>query len=257
MKFKVCDWEDNGYDDSDFYGAYFDSETGTVKTMLIGTTRGAMPTPKEWSDMPLPTAEVVEEARQWLQGHIYGVIHAAEHRDAAEPSLALLGNGVRVKLTKAHRNVAKETEPCRKCSGTGYWVNPRNTEDKRECFNCNGTGEFKTRTRKKDENGKQVYVAIAEGTEGVIVGSATYGTFYRNGYNKPGRHNTTLKVKLDDGTTVNVPAEKVKLATEPLTDAELAERAKKLSFGYQWGAACGCKAWLSKDYTTGLHGNMA
>ena len=257
MKHRICEWEDNGYDDSDFYGAYFDSDTGTVKTMLIGTTRGAMSVPEEWRGMLLPTIGVVEQARQWLQGHIYGVIHAAEHRDVSEPSLSILNKGVRVKLTKSHRNVVKETEPCRKCGGTGYWVNPRNSTDKRECFNCNGTGERKTRTRKKDENGKQVYVVFAEGTEGDIAGTATYGTFYRNGYNKPGRHNTTLKVKLDDGMVVNVPAEKVALAREPLTDEELQKQAKKSSYGYQWGMAAGCKAWLSKDYTTTLHGNAA
>lgn len=33
-----------------------------------------------------------------------------------------------------------EKTPCRKCNGSGKWVNPRNTEDKRDCFACNGSG---------------------------------------------------------------------------------------------------------------------
>tara|TARA_Y100000034_G_C6907183_1_gene421388 strand:+ start:5073 stop:5642 length:570 start_codon:yes stop_codon:yes gene_type:complete len=34
-------------------------------------------------------------------------------------------------------------DECGKCDGSGYWINPRNSADKRKCFACDGTGEPK------------------------------------------------------------------------------------------------------------------
>ena len=37
------------------------------------------------------------------------------------------------------------TEPCSKCSGTGFWQNPYDDGDRRQCFSCDGTGAAKPR----------------------------------------------------------------------------------------------------------------
>lgn len=64
MKYKLCDWEVNGYSDSDWYMAYWNSETNQVETTVTGTTRGGMDF--DWSLYADPTPEVVEASIEWL-----------------------------------------------------------------------------------------------------------------------------------------------------------------------------------------------
>jgi hypothetical protein len=260
MTYKICEWEVNGYHDSDFMAAYFDDADNKVHSIEIGSTRYASgPYPDVWANAANPTKDVVEKARQWLQEHIYRVIREAEHIDVTTPSIRLLIDGTEVRLLVPHNSIAKQIHesksPCLKCNGSGKWVNPRNETDARPCFTCNGTGEYVTKTKEtlKNDDGKQVRNKLPEGTIGTVLSQKSYGTFYRKGYNHPDRSNTTCQVKLQDGSIVPIPAEKLRLNKEPMSDQELMERAKNLSYNYNWTPAVGCKAWLSCDYTFSVH----
>ena len=58
-------------------------------------------------------------------------------------------------------------------------------------------------------------VTAKKGDTGRVFWTGHYGTFYRNGYNRPGRHNLRVGVRLADGSSIFVPASKLKLDEEP------------------------------------------
>jgi hypothetical protein len=92
-KYRLCEWEENGYDDSDGYIAYYDTATGKVESHYAWSTRWhSTGKPSAFKD---PTPEVVEAARKVLEAHIYEVIRAAEHRDVLEPKGAAKGDRLR------------------------------------------------------------------------------------------------------------------------------------------------------------------
>jgi hypothetical protein len=87
MKYRLCDWEENGYHDSYGYIAYWNDETNQVeKTEYWATAYGGGMSLDSFT-VP-PTIEVVMSAVEWLKGHIYAQIRAAEHRDVLEPNSA-------------------------------------------------------------------------------------------------------------------------------------------------------------------------
>lgn len=238
-KYLLADWERNGYHDSDWFDCYYDDETNKVVTVEVGTTRFAGgPFQNRPKYEPL-TDEVLEKARVILQERIYTAIRGAEHREVTEPNK--VNKGERVRLLEDHRNKEREeTEvPCWKCDGTGEWVNPHNAKDVRKCFGCNGT---KTKKRSNAKKGGK-FVTYKAGTSGVIVWTGTFRTIYANGYQTLGRHTLSTRVKLDDGTVINVPLSKLRLDREPMGDDELQERARKLSYHYNFLTAGGCTAW--------------
>lgn len=83
-KFRLCDWEENGYHDSYFYMAYWDEATSSVKKMETGSTAygGGVPD----SDFLMPDFEIVEKAIAWLADVIFEQIKEAEYRDVYEPA---------------------------------------------------------------------------------------------------------------------------------------------------------------------------
>ena len=185
MKFKICDWEDNGYHDSYFVGLLFDDESETLEAVEYAATAygGCNPV---WTEAAECTAEIAERARRILAGRIFEIIKAAELRDVFEPYAGIKA-GTELVLTKSHNFYLKKTEPCRKCNGSGKWTNPRNENDKRPCFACKGAGSH-GRGFVTDEKGKRVRQTLEAGTELVPFEKPTaFGTFYRNGYNKPNR----------------------------------------------------------------------
>lgn len=66
-KFLLEDREANYYDDSDFYAIFFDTETGTIRSEMYGTTRGFSPrvAPADKYLRPVPE-EILEKAREYL-----------------------------------------------------------------------------------------------------------------------------------------------------------------------------------------------
>jgi hypothetical protein len=91
-------------------------------------------------------------------------------------------------------------------------------------------------------NGEKVqgqWTRFPAGTVATVIRADAFGTFYRNGYNKPGRENTSAVCRLPDGGIMKAPLAKLRLAREPMTDSELQARAAELSYGME------CKSLLT------------
>lgn len=254
-QYKLTEWEHNGLDDSDWYAVVYDSDKDQLDRILINTTRGYITRPS----MKEPTDEIYLKAEAKLSEIIFKTIKNAEENDVLRPNA--LENGARISFITSHAAQKKEfdQEPCGKCKGTGHWVNPNNNKDKRECFNCNGTGQMRTRWRPLRECKKcgfkfSIYInkyetekpdikcpkcqskkhkiirdKVEAGATGTIIRTQSFGQFYRKGYNRPGRNNTSAVIRLDDCREVMAPLEKLRLEREMLTDEQLLERAERLS----------------------------
>ena len=219
-KYVLTDWEINGYDDSDFMLTYWDTDSKKMGTHLHGSTRfggcicskeNALPDqpagsssyhlcakleyqgagmvpggeghyvvkePGEW--LLMPTAAIVEEARLWLEEHIFQRLTAADKLLVDEPEVKDLHEGLEVRLTADCKMQVNTTEPCQKCAGTGKWVNPKKPADKRDCFACKGTGQHFT-GKAKDANGKLVFERLTTGMPGTVVDWTSFGQFYARG----------------------------------------------------------------------------
>lgn len=246
----LCDWEDNGYHDSDFYMAVLNRQTGEVTKEEIGTTRFAAP-PEYTGYQQELTTDDVRAALVWLEEHIYKRLRQAEHDDVFAPSA--IDEGTAVILLKAHRNQMREiiAEPCLKCNGTGEWVNPHNPDDVRKCFGCDGTGERRTRGDKvRGEDGKIISVVYPAGTVGTVTWVGTFRTIYARGYNRLDRDTISTQITVADGTTINVSLAKLRLDREPECDEQLRATAHRLARDCKFGAAFGKGyAWDTSNRT--------
>jgi len=259
MKYLLTDFELNGYDDSDFMCTYWDDQAKVVKAHCYGTTRAAAPTMIGWNRgissvviegevCFMPTAEVVEEARQWLEAYIFDRLECADVRLVDEPDVQDLHQGLMVRLKKDCRYQLNTTEPCQKCGGSGKWTNnPRNPQDARDCFGCKGTGQHVT-GKQKDANGKLCFERLTAGMFGTVIDWRSFGQFFANGYNKPSRHNTTVQFRLEGGRVVRASLENLRLHREYKTHAELRERARSLSFHYEFSAIYPRHAWDTHNF---------
>lgn len=233
--YRCCeDWEYNGRDDSDWYCVTYNSETGEFVRVETGTTRFANGLRVNTGIVPM-TQEFEAAAMAALVKRYAGMVRHKDECEVNEPSIDTLQRGVNVRFIEHHhcmqKDKAEEVVDCKKCGGSGQWTNPYRSSDKRECFACGGSGKAKktTRTRAKGEDGKPVWIEIEVGSVGVVMGQATFGTFYRNGYNRPGRSNTTVYVKLADGREVQTPASKLGLTRSVMTDEQVQKEAERLA----------------------------
>lgn len=195
--YKLTEWEHNGYDDSDWYAVVYDDEKDELDRVLTGTTRFADALhcgPKMFS----PTPEIMEKARAANIKMMLPTLIQREHNRVMEPYNDLVPGAI-VKMTAGSKVMEKQINPCQKCNGSGKWINPKNENDKRECFGCHGHGILEG-DKIKDASGKQKYIHILEGMVGEVVDSKVWGTFYKNGYNRPNRENTRVLVKFVHGT---------------------------------------------------------
>lgn len=67
-------------------------------------------------------------------------------------------------------------------------------------------------------------VEAAAGEAGTVIWKGSFGTFYRNGANRPDRGNTRVGVKFAGERVVFAPLKKFRLDREALTDEEVRER---------------------------------
>lgn len=214
--YKLDEWEYNGRDDSDWHAVVYNDETDTLDRVLTGTTRGANAL-HIGPPMLAPTPEILVKAKAALARILLSGMQHAETVRVNEPNPDDVPRGTRVRFLVEHSCMMKDAQKgvCPKCQGSKCWENPRNPADKRPCFGCKGTGEVTEKfTRRKDAAGKQEWHRIAAGVTGEVRWSKAYGTFYRTGYNQPGRHNTTALVVLDDGREVKAPLSKLRLDRE-------------------------------------------
>ena len=229
VRMPIGEWEHNGYDDSDWYGLVWNDTLQKAECIELGSTRyacGYVGMPKNlapWND------GAYDRAQTWLAAQIFDVIKQADTDDVMTPSIQAL-DGAKVRLSVKHISQEKDQAPCDKCGGSGKWINPRNPSDQRECFACKGLGTIISKEKVRTADGKISRQILPEGTKGEVIDLKSFGAFYRNGYNRPGRENTTAKVRLlEGGKIVSIPCDKLRLDREILTDEELMERARKLA----------------------------
>jgi len=90
---------------------------------------------------------------------------------------------------------------------------------------------------------------LAAGTTGRVFWTGTFGAFFRDGYNKPNRSNTRIGLELNSGERVFVPLAACRRNFEPMSDAELMERARDCAWSCQFGRALSSKfAWDSANW---------
>jgi len=277
-KYVLCDWEINGYDDSDFMLMYYDDVSGKLESHMHGTTRfgsctcklGEAPKgcsgyhvcaktkydpdthqvvgeePAEW--LLSPTLEAIEAARKVLSDRAFQALTAGDKLMRDQPDVGDLRKGMTLRLTASIRNQVSVTEPCRKCNGTGKWENPRNSADKRECFACRGSGTHKV-GKAKTEEGKLKYDIIPTDTVGEVLDWGSFGTFYRNGYNQPNRDNTSVQLRTSEGKVFRATLAKCRMDRDYASPESLRKRADDLSYNYHWPGGSGVKcAWLTRNF---------
>lgn len=253
-KFLLTDWEINGYNDSDFMCSYYDDVANVIGFHEYGTTRFAAPTniginadgttsvTVDGEVLRMPNAEMVEKARQVLEDRILALMVDADRRLVDEPDVDDLRDGLRVRLTEKAKMQVRTSESCQKCNGSGKWTNPRNPNDKRDCFSCKGSGQH-VGAKVKGDDGKQVWEVLPAGISGVVVEHRSFGTFYARGYNRPNRHNTTVSFRTDGGKVVRAGLSKLRLDRDYESVDAMRERAKRASFNYGFSALYPRHAW--------------
>lgn len=257
-KFLLTDWEINGYDDSDFMCSYYDDKTNTIGFTCYGSTRypsatvigiggGTTSVVVDGENLLMPDADVVEKARLVLADRIFDRLQKADRKLVDEPDYDDLRKDLRVRLTEKARMQLRQSEPCQKCSGSGKWINPRNPNDKRDCFACKGSGNH-VGGKVKGDDGKQVWEELPAGLAGKVVDWRAFGQFYANGYNKPGRHNTTVQFRTDAGKLVRASLSKLRLDEDYKDDSYLYGKAEELSYNYQFSALYPRFAWDTHNF---------
>lgn len=222
MKLAIQSWEKNGYDDSDGYMIFMDTEKMEVKEELFWTTRGAMPysTDGYCTDLMEWTPQRIAFVRSWLVEKKIKSYRHAEMRHREFPKS--VEKGETVKLVEAHSNRIKteKTEVCWKCEGSGEWVNPYKKSDIRECMSCKGTGKKSVYRYKKGNGSKKWEV----GTEFKVLSSVDHGRF-----------NTvkiTVKGFTNDGEFIQAPLAKLNVVIDSPSDVVLRTKIESNTVGY-------------------------
>lgn len=131
MKVALCEWERNGYDDSDFFVAEYDTETQQVTKREIGSTRyaGGMDSYVRVSD-----PAHVRAAIAWLAERLFIITRAAAISAVEEPDFAPNGERLRLLRDVKHKGVTYAAGTV----GTAFWCDAFGT------FYRNG---YKTKSR--------------------------------------------------------------------------------------------------------------
>ncbi len=104
MLHRLTEWEDNGYDDSDFWVSVYDDETNEVRAVHAGSTRFAGNAPGEGPDLGQPISDpaVLQNAIRLLGEHIFRLLRETEDKDVLEP--VAVERGVCVRLLRDCRH---------------------------------------------------------------------------------------------------------------------------------------------------------
>lgn len=190
MKYLLEDRELNGYDDSDFYAIFYDTETESIRSEIYGSTRFPSPT-------VAPSSEYIREIPEDVKPKIFDIVYKRALSEIREADRDSIDTPEKVKIG--------------------------------ESVTLTQSGTFKDK-----RSGEKV--SFSEGETGVVIWEGCFERIYRNGYNRKGRHNTRVGIKLEDGRVVFVKLEICKLSRAYLTDEEIDERAKRYA-GYNSYAA--------------------
>lgn len=240
----LCEWERNEYHDSYFYAAVYDTDTNEIKGVQTGATAYA-------GGISIPTTNdesIILNAYIALENHIRKALFEEAVARFTEPDVNDIEPGTVLLTTEPCKSQAKELkkDECRKCNGTGKWINPNKKSDVRDCFACSGIGHHSKLVKVLDDNGKSIWNRIKVGTEVIVTDKRSFGSFYRKGYNKPDRDNTMVTGKLVDGTIVNVALKKCRVSGELPIEEDFREKAHELACNGQFQSATEVRcAWLS------------
>ena len=256
-KYVLCDWEINGYDDSDFMLVYFDAATNTLHEMMHGTTRfgsctcdvggfhvhGSAEHPAE--PLHFPTPAVVEAARLALARLAFGLLEREDKRQRDTPHHKELTVGMLVTTTANVRNQASSETPCDKCEGSGKWINPRNAADERQCFACKGRGLCRGE-KVRDANGKLAWHSYAAGTTGEVLSVRVFGRRYQWDTDPK---QVSVCIRTAEGKVFTASLDKVRLARAYKSTEQLQAKADELSYTYNWPVGLQAKcAWLTRNF---------
>lgn len=267
-KYVLADYERNGYSDSDFYAIYYDDQEDRLSEYEYATTRfgaclckdiqvpategtlSSFHIHRNEQGVPeyllMPTKEIVERARVKLEDFIFSSLSAFDKQKVFDPEPDNLYENLEMCLKEKVKNQIFEETVCDACKGTAKWVNPKKANDVRECFRCHGTGHIKG-NKKLNANGKVEFDIIPKGTCGKVISWKSFGTFYKNGYNKAGPDNTSVFLKTDDGKNFRATLKNLRMKRDVVSDKVLREKARHISFDYNFGAITRC-AWLSHNF---------
>lgn len=111
MLHRLTEWEDNGYDDSDFWVSVYDDETNEVRAVLSGSTRFAGYAPDHGPDLGQPISDpvVLQNAIRLLAEHIFRRLRETEDKDVLEPVAVERGACVRLLRDCQHKNLVLPT----------------------------------------------------------------------------------------------------------------------------------------------------
>ena len=147
MKHALVEFEKNGYEDSDFFMVFFDSEKGTIGAQEIGSTRHAGGIDRKGFINDLPPEEL-ERARLALQEHIQRVLGIADQHDVLEPDDVKYGEVVRFL-----KNSSARSQFAYKKDDTG------------DIFYCKAIGTFYSKGyNHPGRQNRRVGVRLADGT---------------------------------------------------------------------------------------------
>lgn len=218
----------------------FDSDANAIVGVETGSTAYAG---GRGLNEPEPTGPVLLNAYIALENNIRTRLFKAALFRHNEPDHDDLMVGIILETTCKVKSAKRTSEPCKKCNGSGHWINPSRPTDKRPCFACEGKGVHTGKAIK----GEWIY--IPKGTAVIVDSWKAYGQFYANGYNRPNRSNTTVTGHLSDGSMVTIKLEKLKVIGDPPREAMFREKAHILACEGQFQAATGLKcAWLTSHY---------
>jgi hypothetical protein len=116
---------------------------------------------------------------------------------------------------------------------------------------------MRSKEKARAADGKILRFTLPVDTVFTVQACTAFGTFYRNGYNKPNRSNRSVLSIAGDGQLYRIPLAKLRMDRDPMPEEELRQRAEALSHEHQYGAMFGCKAWLSANFIQVVLGRHA
>lgn len=215
------EWEYNGRDDSDFYVVTFNDETEEITRFEVGSTRYAADFSRTYG-MLVKLADVPEEI--WIRAEAAYAKRAAQmllsaDRIRRERFCANVGETVILTRDVQNRPRAQVEVECFKCGGLGYWMNPRNVNDKRPCFKCNGT-----KVAKVSKACKGKAITHKQGSKGEVLAvfenRSQYGTW---------DYGSRATIRLVDGSIIKAPVSALIAAREPMSQLEAETTAAKVA----------------------------
>jgi len=224
------EWEHNGPQDSDFYRTMYDPNTDTLRKVETWSTRYGC------GYFAVVTFEYAK------QNNLHGY---QNHPVEMGTGRVLPPNGIQVALPVA-RYVPKENVPERVLQRAQELLaaliyNLIRAAEHRDILEPKIVAHGNWVSLTEEHNSRKTKQVLPVGTEIRVNSCQAYGTFYRNGYNRPGRENSSIvgTVKGHVETLVRVPLSKCRLAKPLMSDEELRKRAVELAanrrFEQAWG----------------------